>query len=97
MDTKNCDLRNLKQLQLDLSIVGKTFKNPNIDRSTLSIDDLPSKDKEKADKITLNFSQKVKSILIELLIRAVNEYLQKFKKENLYKKFYTIKTFGYVS
>lgn len=97
MDTKNCDLRNLKQLQLDLSIVGKVFKNPNIDRSTLSIDDLPSKDKEKADKITLNFSQKVKSILIELLIRAVNEYLQKFKKENLYKKFYTIKTFGYVS
>ena len=97
MDTKNCDLRNLKQLQLDLSIVGKAFKNPNIDRSTLSIDDLPSKDKEKADKITLNFSQKVKSILIELLIRAVNEYLQKFKKENLYKKFYTIKTFGYVS
>ena len=97
MDTKNCDLRNLKQLQLDLSIVGKVFKNPNIDRSTLSIDDLPSKDKEKAYKITLNFSQKVKSILIELLIRAVNEYLQKFKKENLYKKFYTIKTFGYVS
>lgn len=97
MDTKNCDLKSLKQLQLNLSIIGKVLKNPELDRSTLSIDDLPSKDKEKTDKVTLNFAQKVKSILIELLIRATNEYLQKFRKEDLYKKFYTIKTFGYVS
>lgn len=100
INTKECDLKTAKRLKLNLWTLLKIYQTrepTEEEKKTIFIDEIRPNENGVYEKVPIGFTGKVKTILIELFVQSVNEHLSKFSKLDLYKKFFPIKAFGFVS
>lgn len=95
-DKEMPDYHPIKRLGSNLKILYEARNLTDEQKKTITISDSKKNENGEYEKIQIIFKEKVKSILIELFIIAVNFYLKNAKKDKKFKEKYYIKAFGFL-
>lgn len=80
-----------------LNILRENMGKTKEEKKLITIDDTKANDKWVYEKIPIIFDSKVKSILIDLFVKIINERLYEENKSEIFQKFFTIRSFGYIT